>query len=124
MQQLKYLFTAFYSDSSFYKQNPEDISIKAPGKSCYYDVEQEKLVKFELSDGVNTSSVDLTNGSFIVNGLKIEINKPDAPIGGFRLIYYRKNTVIFGGGLTDVTYNIGWQTTVNGENIKRIIEFR
>lgn len=121
---LKYLFTAYYLDQSSYRQTSEDISITAPGKSCYYDIDHEKLTKFELSDGINFHSVDLTNGSFTVNGFNFEINKPDFPLGRLRLIYYRKNTVILGQGGVDVVYNIGWQTTVNGENIKRIIEFR
>jgi hypothetical protein len=122
---LKYLFTACYSDSTQYKQTPEDISIKEAGKSCYYDIDHSKLVKFELTDGIHTHSVDLTDGSFNINGVKIDINKPDTPIGGnFRLIYYRKNIIIFGQGLADVIYYIGWQTTLSGENIKNIIEFR
>ena len=123
---LKYLFTAFYRDGSRFEQTIGDISNIDPTKSAFYDVNQEDLIKFELSDGHQKISVNLENGSFDINGFILNIGDDELPIrNNLRLIYYRHNTVLFGPHSSrDVVYCLGWQTTFNGKNYKKIIEFR
>lgn len=123
---LKYLFTAFYRDGSKFEQTDGDISNIDPTKSAFYDVDQNNLIKFELSDGQQKISVNLDNGSFDINGFPLNIGDDELPIrNNLRLIYYRQNTVLFGPNPSrDVVYCLGWQTTFNGKNYKKIIEFR
>lgn len=66
---LKFLFTAHYSDGTSYKQNEEDRSTQDSTRSAFYDIDQEKLIAFELTSPESNIFVDLRDGSFSVNGL-------------------------------------------------------
>lgn len=131
---LKYLFTAIYNDGTEYNQTPEDISVQNPTKSCFFDVDQERLVRFILRCEGKIISVDLSNGEFWINGISlsgIKFNKDDAEYSfenlsssKLRLIYFRRRTVLSNSPYVDTSYLIGWQTTIDGRNVKRILEFK
>lgn len=105
---LNYLFTAIYEDGTTYDQNPEDVSLLDPKRSCFYDVleacKESRLVRFELRSQDlprRVYAVDLVDGHFEVNGTMfrmretgrrdvhpMEVAKPVA-LEGFRLVYFR-----------------------------------
>lgn len=120
---MKYKFKAIYKDGTEYNQNPEDVSISNPLKSCYYDVDQSKLKIFALYNDSTVAAVNLENLSFNINGANILLHEPELSIENIRLIYYRRNKIVFGPQSKNesVTFNIGWQGNINGENIKRIV---
>ena len=131
---LKYLFQANFSDSTFIQQTQDDQSTLLPEKSAFYDVlqKQDDLVSFGLfSDEVPTTwAVDLKDGHFEVNELPFMVH--GAPVTFpvdtvFRLIYFRSVKRHFRIGTieaigVDISYHIGWQTTINGQNHQRTIE--
>lgn len=145
---MEYLFTAYYNDGSFYQQNSEDKSIKEPDKrSCFYDIEHDKLVKFNLTNGKNNYSVNLLNGeitcpaenqSFIIknknstcklNNDTLIINHEQQNLKNYRIIYYRGKEVAinyeFAPGQREkiINYVLGWQAlNENGENIQQTIQ--
>lgn len=142
---LTYLFEAEFTDGSTYTQNPEDASLKFPplidedgnlqGKSCYTDivedVEQHRIRKFSLIGHGNVISVDLKDGIFEVNGVKILVESKKLPIlpEYFELIYYRQvnqdqNVTVNKKTLEVVSvenmqpfieYFIGWKTNIAGQ---------
>lgn len=136
---LKYLFTAVYSDGTSYTQNVEDRSISAPGeRSCFYDIDQDRLVKFilapspedECGDG-HVYSVDLVDGHFEVDGVPFKMHE-EANLLGFRLIFWRNHTHDFLVGKDPdaepeevnhrIVYRLGWQCTVDDVNHQRVME--
>ncbi len=125
---LKYLFTAKYKNGSEYKQNWQDISINEPTKrSCFYDVEQDKVVSFTLVGDNKIISVYLNDGHFEINDVPFFMHDTGLDLKDFRLIFYRQHEHKFNIGLQelshDIKYCIGWQTNdANGNNIKRIME--
>jgi len=73
-------------------------------------------------------AVDLTNGMFIINDIYVNLVPEYANKDyKYRLIFYKRCAVTmdFGGNQSDksVIYIIGWQITLNGENIQRILFF-
>lgn len=126
---LKYLFTAKYSDGTEYKQNADDRSVLEPDKrSCFYDIDQTKLVEFILEGEGQQHSVNLKTGAFTVNGTTFKCHV-EPEFRDFRLIFWRNHTHHFNVGedtqeetAHQVKYIIGWQCTVNGENHQRIIQ--
>lgn len=131
---MEYLFTAYYNDGTFYQQNSEDKSIKEPDKrSCFYDVEHEKLIKFLLTNGKNNYSVNLNTGEIIclVNGQELILHNKHKNLTNYRIIYYRGKEVAvnyeFAPGQREkiINYVLGWQAlNENGENIQQIIEIK
>jgi hypothetical protein len=126
---MKYLFKALFENNEIYEQNPADISIINPEKSCFFDVlekqKSNKLLAFALYDKENNEYlVDLRNGQFEINGKRIKLHEEDF-LSDFRLIYFRKNTITFTQGIdktnNSVEFCIGWQTTVNGINYKKTV---
>lgn len=126
---MKYLFTVYFQDGTFYEQNEQDVSRSSPERSCFFDIQQQEnagnpVVIFCLTNGINSYLVDLRDGHFEVNGVHLDLNDEEVK-GPFRLIYFRRHTHNFSqGGGQDAhwfTYNMGWQATHNGENVKRII---
>lgn len=124
---LKYLFTCVYKDESLYYQNPSDISATDPSKSCFFDVRQEDLALFQLSEAEtgNWFAVNLVTGEFLANGLKFRMH--EEALSGFRLIFFRRHTHQFNSSLQEkshsVVYRMGWQATdEKGQNIQRIMQ--
>ena len=122
---LKYLFKVEYLDGTIYEQNPEDISISDTKRSCFYDVKQEEVKKFYLIGNGNTFCIDLTDGHFEVN--KVHFKFHEEELKDFRLIFWRRHTHTLNAmnmnQLThEVVYRFGWQTTLDGENIQRVME--
>jgi len=68
-----------------------------------------------------TISVDLRTGSFIINGLELATEVSNRT-EEYRLIYFRRNTITFGGVKTKkVESFIGFQVTINEKNHKFLI---
>lgn len=142
---LKYLFTAEYSDGTKYVQNTEDKSIKEPEKrSCFFDVDHSKLVRFTLKGEGHEYAVDLKDGHFEINGVPFFAHEEEM-VSDIQLIFWRKHKHhIQVGGTTgaderekgskeighEVSYLMGWQGKVPREKqtekevIQRIIQFK
>ena len=131
-QKLKFLFKAELSDGSIFEQNPEDKSAIDPEKrSAFFDLlELTKtldIVRFSIYDGVDTYLVDLTDGHFEVNGMKFIARSEQLPedFPKFRIVFFRQHQHTFNVGYDElshnVTYFIGWQTTINGKNYQQTI---
>lgn len=123
---MKYLFSALYKDGSVYEQNPEDISIIDPLRSCYFDLKQDEIEKFKLIGDGNTYSVDLTDGHFEVNGIPFLLHEEE--LKDFRLIFWRRHTHSFNRNDVelshDIVYRFGWQCTVDGKNYQQIMQIK
>ncbi len=126
---LKYLFTAYYNDGTKYEQNPEDVSIKDPIRSCFYDIDHEKLQIFELKDEFGNSwKVFLTNGHFEFKnnfgGALIHAPPEFENLINFRVIFYRTHEVSPSDGEDKVVrYALGFQANrKTGGNIQIVIE--
>lgn len=140
---LKYLFKSEFSDGTTFTQTQEDVSKIDPTRSAFYDIleSKSKIKKFTLSKFFEHYSVNLETGEFEINGVtfEVETGKPPPIIDGhppeLKLIYYRQHkqkmnvTVDTESGIVtnatpgsdDITYFIGWETTINGKNYKKII---
>lgn len=132
---LKYTFTATFKDGSSYMQNSEDgARIGSSGSSFTDLLELEKrgqvIERFKLDGEGHTYSVDLGTGEFQFDGntLWVTDETERLPVDAeLRLVYFRRNTIrrIIGGGQTRVEqarrYYLGWQTTVEGRNIKALL---
>lgn len=120
---LKYLFTAEYEDGSSYTQPEDDKSRLHKGDkdftpSSFRDIDQDKLVRFSLTDGVDTYAVDLKTGDFSVNGKEISLYEQDFDpyAHKLRIIYFREIHRQFNVGMEEVNsyvnrYIFGWQAT-------------
>ena len=126
---LKYLFTAYYKDGTRYEQNTDDISVKDPIRSCFYDIDHEKLTSFELKDSFNNSwTIFLTDGHFEFHndfGSAI-IPPPPQTLTNFRLIFYRTHEARTDTGEDRIVcYKLGFQANVvpntyDGETGRRL----
>lgn len=129
---MKYLFTAIMQDGSYICQNHNDTSVKDSTRSSFYDVLSEiekgnKCLLFYLTTNYDTLtptdySVDLRDGHFEVNGDPFFLHKD--PVTDFRLVYFREIKKKIENMVeveTITTFNLGWQSTINGENIQRIV---
>jgi len=129
-KELKYLFTATFADGTVIEQTPEDRSAIDPEKrSQFFDVlEKEKqtpIVSFVLMGEGREYGVDLRDGHFEVNRLPFRMMEGVMP--EYRLIFFRRHTHDFevgSGSQTrhEVVYRIGWQCTVDGKNLQRVME--
>lgn len=123
---LAYRFTAVYEDGTEYQQNEHDVSVTDPGRSCYFDIEQDRLVYFVLEDGAgHRYGVDLSNGNFAVDGVPFRMH--EGPVADVRLIFFRRHTHQFNLGYDEidhtVVYRLGWQgTDAEGNNVQRVME--
>ena len=110
----KYQFVAQYEDGSIYHQNLMDQSIKDETKSCFYDLDLEKIKVFMLL-GPNHGifGVDLSTGLFKANNAGEFYLGNDEIVGVRRLVYYRtvkKELNISDGSIImeSMTYHLGW----------------
>ena len=116
---LKYLFTAFYLDGASFRQPADDLSSVDPAKSSFFDVDHSKLVSFQLSGQGRLAEVNLMNGQIWLDDKMVV-----KPVAGevFSLVYFRRHTVstLVGGGNTSaeqshaVEYHVGWSHPVRG----------
>lgn len=126
---LKYLFTAEYDDGSTYEQNAEDVSVKEPEKrSCFFDIDQERVVRFTLKGEGHTYTVDLTDGHFEVNGVPFKMHEEDH-LDDYRLIFWRRHRHSFNVGAEkneelshETVYRVGWQATFKGEKREQVMQ--
>lgn len=124
---LTYLFTVTYKDGTEFRQTSDDVSNVDPKRSAFFDVRQDEVQTFSLSNGEHTYSVCLTDGHFSVDGRRFFMHDTNETLEDLRLIFYRKHTHSFhqasGTELAhDIKYCLGWQTTKDGVNVKRIMQ--
>jgi hypothetical protein len=130
---MNFLFTALFADDTVIEQTPEDVSKLNDQKSCFYDVlEKEKdvqLLIFGLIGENNSYLIDLIDGRWEINGVSIYFdNKKHIYPTKNRLIYYKTRSALFSPfgyyeQQPDI-YHIGWQNTVNNQNIKQILQIQ
>ena len=121
---LKYLFIAQYNDGTEFRQNENDVSSQDSKRSAFFDIIQEKLVRFSLVGDGRVFSVDLTDGHFEINGIPFRMH--DESIENIRLIFFRKHTHNYNLALEeqshDIIYRMGWQANLHGSNTQRVME--
>lgn len=125
--QLKYFFTAFYNDGTYFHQDVNDVSVQDSKRSSFYDVDQSKIVGFSLADRDNAFVVDLTDGRFIVNGVPFRMHAEDEALPPFRLIFWRRHWQTINTQTGEEThrmvYRFGWQAlNAKGENVQKVME--
>lgn len=100
---------ATYSDGSIVEQPATQIPIE------YHNIDTNNLREFSLADEETSIGVNLKEGTIILNGKKINFEgfskKKD-----YRLIYFIKENN-FG-----TIFYVGLQSTIDGKNLKRMIE--
>lgn len=134
---LKYFFTAYYNDGTFFNQHVDDISVLLPeeervGKSSFSDVDHSRLIAFGLVGEKDNVIVDLKTGAFHVNGHQFYFHDEDTEqlIGQKSLIFQRQhdheiNQVTLDEVDHRVVYKIGWQATCNdGTLVRRLMRFK
>ena len=124
MQKLKYLFAVQYNNGNTYTQNEQDVSVKDPGRSCFFDVDVPNVHLFFLKNPEGAYCVDLHTGYFKANESGwFKIHKEEG-LTNFRLIYFRRVTTLFdqadGNELSkSIEFHIGWQAnTPDGKNVQ------
>lgn len=121
---------AEFTDGTIVKQYDDD---GTPHKFQEVQDREDSLVYFwlELMDAPNTTviGVDLTDGSFNINDFVINPLKDDEPWAAFgpefRVINFRrvrKHMNTLGEQWEDMDYFIGWQTTHQGKNYKKLMK--
>lgn len=126
---LKYTFIAEFKDGSSYVQTLEDKSLTDEKRSAFYDIQdREDLIRFSLTDenGYTLYGVDLRDGYFDVKEKRFWIGEEISWIEPLRLVYFRRHRHKFNAGdlkeeSHEIRYFIGWQTTVDGKNEKRLL---
>lgn len=75
---LEWLFVAFFKDGSTIEQGADDKPKEQPEGNAFTDVQarEDDLIAFELRhiDGDKVVTVDLINGSFMANGIPMELH--------------------------------------------------
>lgn len=116
--ELKYLYTAEFEDGNVFVEPADDHSELDPKRSAFYDLLQDKrkIVKFTITDGVISHSVDLLDGHFEVNGNSFKVEgKTPLPIVNpeYRLVFYRRHQIDTVTNIDSILgYYIGWQCTI------------
>lgn len=114
-------WTAILEDGTTIPQFYED------GKEVSFKTVQEnesKLIVFSLSNEKEFYSVNIEKGFFSINGQKLYFGIE----GKYRLIYFKRRRSNFSiGAIASITeeepeYWIGWQTTIEGKNYKRMLK--
>jgi hypothetical protein len=122
--ELKYLFGCKYKNT-IYTQDKADISRIDSAKSAFFDVKDEPLEEFWLSNGKDSYSVNLLDGHFEINSVPFKLHE-EAGLKNFRVIYFRKHEHDLNSNNEvlehRVEYILGWQANnENGENVQRIL---
>ena len=130
-----WLFIAHFDDGSVIEQTQADASVTGKGSAFTDVVNKEGLVAFELAhvDGQQQVLVDLTTGTFVVNGTPMVVHADtfDPERYDLRLVYFRETQIDqhldAEGNSTSVDhyvrrYFVGWQTTdAKGKNVQHTI---
>jgi hypothetical protein len=129
---LKYIFSVLFDDGTTYEQNPQDISLIDAQRSCYFDIQRmveegKRVVQFVLNgqdDAGHIYAIDLVTGEFVVNQARFKFHEGTIT-EPMRLIFFRRHTHTFNAGIEvehGLVYRFGWQATVDGENVQRVME--
>lgn len=112
-------WVAYYTDNTQLKQFED-------GKEhLFKEIDQEKLEGFALFESIQIASVNLKTGEIKVNSTILEFPEPHFKDAKFRLIYFRRVRQVIGSSKdSSVKHYIGWQTTVQNRNHKRLISFK
>ena len=118
----KWRFTAYYSDSTCYRQTDDDVSLQHPGNSSYGDVNQDKLTHFTLNSNSHFFSLNLSNGEFTTNAGRFKLHTGD--LADIKLLYYRRVTAHLSENndrplLHTIEYHLGFTAKDSQGNIVR-----
>lgn len=117
-----YYWEAKYKDNSVHRLS------EAEPLFLFKDVDQSQVSEFYIKNGSKSFSVDLGTGYLNINGTLIaptpqELPDPTSPL---RLIYIRRTHIPYIGQEVlyppQIRYLIGWQTTINGVNYRKILK--
>lgn len=129
---LNYLFVAQYKDGTMFAQPDDDKSARDEKRSAFYDIDQENLDCFFLTNGKDVYMVDMNDGHFEANQASFNlVDQEFTLVNPLRLVYYREtvvNSEISPEG-EEVKrehfvrrYFMGWQTTdKDGKNVVKTI---
>jgi hypothetical protein len=111
------MWQAIYNDGTILPQYSDDGVEKR-----FSDIDISRLHKFTVESNGHAITVNLRSGEIKIDTVKIDFDMQ----GDFRLIYYRTCQVSIGSGGSaisnnKVTENVGWQATIDGKNVRRII---
>lgn len=108
---------ALYDDATRLYQYDEDGT-----EHLFKEIDMKRLVEFIIVYYNKLVVVNLKLGVFGINGFMYETDVSSIPSQEYRLIYFKRNIHSLGPQQDNqVIYNIGFQTTVNGVNHKKII---
>jgi len=122
--ELPFYWQAYKKDGSILKQFEEVGGNLKENLYTEVDKNPESYKKFELINVNNDSltfSVDLETGDFCLNNILIK-NNIDIKNSILQCIFWRKKTTILnvrGQSVFYSFYTLGWQTNLDGANIKR-----
>ncbi len=109
-------WTAIYTDGTQLSQYKENGS-----ERLFKEIEEYKLFEFQLYHYNRILSFFPQTGTFGINGLLYNTDISNLNIH-YRLIHFtRRRKVLGNGGKSTNVYYIGFQTTINGINHKRLI---
>lgn len=122
---LKYLFHVDYDDGSHFTQNENDVSVRDPTRSAFYDVDCARLVRFHLVGNEHIYSCSLLDGAFAVDGAWFRMH--EEMLSDLRLIFFRRHTHTFDAEHVEqahqIVYRLGWQATdAEGKNHQHVME--
>jgi len=115
MKQMKYEWIVFYNNGEKLSQFVEK------EENLFKDIDQDRLEKFQITDGEQYLTVNLVDGTFNLNNTIIEIPEISNRQEKYRLIYFRRVSVSIGTeGSSNRTVEsfIGFQITINNKNYK------
>jgi len=113
------MWTAYYKDGTDLSERGADGSIR-----LFKDIVQDNLKIFYLHEGAHDISVNFETGVFEVDGRELGFSDNFEEL---RLIYFKRvqkefkldSTLLFEKRI----HYVGWQSTVNGKNVKRYLGF-
>jgi len=118
---MKAEWKAQYNDGTSLQQHNADGS-----ENLFKEIQQDKLKEFFIDfDGKNLS-LNLLTGIFYINGFQYNTDLSDSKEEK-RLIYFVRRKHTMGTnlqvipGLSSDTYYLGFQTTIDGKNHKRMV---
>jgi len=128
---LKYKWAAVYQDGTVHECAEDDVSVKDPTRSSYFDVDHSQLIAFALNDGVNEYFVDLRDGHFETNQVPFNLHDTDLVYEHPKLLYFHRNTRKFAentdGKLEETSHtrewHLGWKAELDGKEVEFSIKF-